>query len=251
MELNRTYKSSLMHFCLTISEIRSILRFAGSVPGHVLLSTRSRGLQLNRNFLGDGAVNHPDHLALRLPGNELSRIQIWLVRSLHDLMQRLGLIGPGGQEEQMAGCLQQGWCEGQAIGRWFGYRNRHDQAFPLMQRGLVREKRGGVSLRSHAQLQQIKDWHAIATKHSANLLGIVGCGLLAVGTIRRHAVNLLGTQVKRLQQRLLCQVKIALRIVGGDAAFIAPEEMNCIPGDLAAVWLAGEQAIEFARSRAA
>src|SRR5579885_2488502 len=205
MELNRTYKSSLMHFCLTISEIRSILRFAGSVPGHVLLSTRSRGLQLNRNFLGDGAVNHPDHLALRLPGNELSRIQIWLVRSLHDLMQRR----------------------------------------------LVREKRGGVSLRSHAQLQQIKDWHAIATKHSANLLGIVGCGLLAVGTIRRHAVNLLGTQVKRLQQRLLCQVKIALRIVGGDAAFIAPEEMNCIPGDLAAVWLAGEQAIEFARSRAA
>src|SRR5579875_2874843 len=107
-----------------------------------------------------------------------------------------------------------------------------------------------MSFRSHAQLEQVKNGYVASIQNCTNLCGIICRRLLTVWPVCRHAMDLLRTQIELAQQGLLSQGIVALRIVWRNAAFIAPEKVDCAPVNLAAVWLARQQAIELAGRRA-
>src|SRR5579863_2349286 len=107
---------------------------------------------------------------------------------------------------------------------------RRDQAAHLMDRLSVREQRSGMTIRAHAQLDQIKSWRlrALEPKGIAQLRLIPSRRDVGL-ELALHAVNLRRAHRHMVEHRLARHAEIRVGVVRRNAALIHPEELQLVP----------------------
>src|SRR2546428_7843159 len=100
---------------------------------------------------------------------------------------------------------------------------------------------------SHAELDKVERGYAIGTKGMLHFFGVYKSCHFMVGLVGGHTMYLIRRDRYFAQQYLLCHGIIALWVLWQHTALISPENLNLRPIDLASVWFAAKQAVEFLR----
>src|SRR5579883_1296774 len=219
------------------SRVKSAERIDGTIPT-ILSSCMICVSQLR----GGGAIEHPGHFAV-WGAHDLGGIFVRLVGAFDDGVDCRRFFGPGDEEEDVAGRVEQGRREGQPVGRRLRHADGHDQPIGDVEGWLVWEKRGGMAFRTHAKLDQVEGRDAVGAEDALHLPRIRLRGGLAVWLVGRHTMDVGGRNGNFAQQHLLGHVVIALRVGGRHAAFVRPEDLDGVPVDLFAVRVGGEQVV--------
>ena len=101
-----------------------------------------------------------------------------------------------------------------------------------------------MALRPHAELDEIEVGNAIRAEDVLHFLGVgQGCGL-AVRCIGGHMMHLGRGYLYLAQQYFVGHAVVAVRVVGRHTAFVAPEYIDQLPVNLAAIGFTSKQAVK-------
>src|SRR5579884_345003 len=117
------------------SRVKSAERMDGTIPTMYLRSCMICFSQLR----GGGAIEHPGHFSV-WGTHDLGGVFVRLVGAFDDGVDGCRFFGPGDEEEDVSGRVEQGRCEGQPVGRRLRHADWHDQPIGDVESWLVWEE---------------------------------------------------------------------------------------------------------------
>ncbi len=133
----------------------------------------------------------------------------------------------------MGAGVEHGQRQGQAIGVDLFHIRRHDQPSGFLQSFAAGEKRGRVAVIAETQQDQVEAGNVPVRERQMVLqnLFIFESGDLGL-IFSRHPMNVFRQHGHLGEKRFPGHAKIALRVIGRNAALVSPEKANLLPGNL-------------------
>ncbi len=184
--------------------------------------------------------------------DDLSRKRVRLIRPLKHSVECFGFCAATDEKRDLSGVIEKNRGEGDPGRLQRFHPGGDDEAARFMKGRGAREQGGGVTVRSHAQQDEIETRYfrsgdaELPPQH-----GFISVrNDLSIRDLTRHAMNLRLGDGQMAEERFMGHSIIAVRMIRRDVPFISPKKPDSRPIELTPERWGGKSGIETFRGRA-
>lgn len=192
---------------------------------------------------GGGPIHKPhENPGRRL--NHLSREALRIADALQHLSERVGFFGPRNQEHHMLRGVEKSRGHRHPVGGDRGRILWYDPARALGGHVGAGKERRSMSVRPYAEQHKVeRRWRPIwQYAEDARDFTLVGeGGSIQVVSLSLDAVDMSTGNRQGFEQDVVSHPEVRIAVIGRDCAFVAPEELDTIPGHPVAIAICGQK----------
>src|ERR1035437_8209921 len=219
-----TSEGKRYHKCSSTRQLLSALPAHNASPNAGRRHDSGRRMT-NRGGLRGRTVQEPD----RLPGADLCRVLLRIVRIVEHGSDRFGLVRSRCQEHGISRAFQYAWQQRHAPLIELRRENRGGNAGMVLDKRRAWEEAGRVRVRAHASMYHVeaREFGAVQFEKAADVCGVARGGFRRV-QLAVYAMDVRIRNMRRLDQVHVSQLIVARVIGGRHATLVHPEQVHAI-----------------------